>query len=468
MRSDRLKQVLLELDPNFDEKTLGFSKFNRFVAEASNRGLLRLHKLENGQFEIALADSAVEEVAKPDRQARGRRRSREPREPRESTETADRTESTGARVTPESEAGSEPARPTPPERRPTEPHVADGRKPGGDPLRDAYGLLTRAAHELGATIERAVRDSDLKRRMLDFEPDWDESSIGFSKFSRFLRQAHDAEVINLRKIDSGAYEVALPGRAEAVDEKPAPEDGRSERRPRADRGRRGPRRDREEAVAMQSAMELEPAPVVGEEPTQPAAAALPATAPQPAPPPAAAPRAASPAPTTPVGLRRGSRSPRLGGAPPLLEGQVVATSKTAAAASGARRPDPQPRAPAITELGLPRDRDAIIEYVTKSYKGIGQKTAESLVDATGVDRFFATLNDAPDRVKEIIGAKRGETLLEAWHDDYAARLVAARGTSASPAAPGGNAGDGGKPNGGRRGGRRRGGRGRKRPATAKG
>src|SRR5262247_4112046 len=40
MRSDRLKQILIELDPNFDEKALGFPKFNRFVQEAANRGLL--------------------------------------------------------------------------------------------------------------------------------------------------------------------------------------------------------------------------------------------------------------------------------------------------------------------------------------------------------------------------------------------------------------------------------------------
>src|SRR5690606_25241700 len=35
MRSDRLKQVIIDLDPSFDEKSLGFSKFNRFVQEAA-------------------------------------------------------------------------------------------------------------------------------------------------------------------------------------------------------------------------------------------------------------------------------------------------------------------------------------------------------------------------------------------------------------------------------------------------
>ena len=36
MRSDRLKQVMQELDPSFDEGSLGFSKFSKFLAEASS------------------------------------------------------------------------------------------------------------------------------------------------------------------------------------------------------------------------------------------------------------------------------------------------------------------------------------------------------------------------------------------------------------------------------------------------
>lgn len=82
MRSDRLKQVILELDTNFDEKTLGFSKFNRFVQEAASRGLLRLHKMENGQFEVALPDgadspgatAAADEESGDGRRGRGRDR----------------------------------------------------------------------------------------------------------------------------------------------------------------------------------------------------------------------------------------------------------------------------------------------------------------------------------------------------------------------------------------------------------
>ena len=55
MRSDRLKQVMLELDPGFDEGEYGFSKFSRFLTEASSKGLLRLKKLDNGQYEVAPA-----------------------------------------------------------------------------------------------------------------------------------------------------------------------------------------------------------------------------------------------------------------------------------------------------------------------------------------------------------------------------------------------------------------------------
>ncbi len=40
MRSDRLKQVMQEMDPAFDEKNAGMSRFSKFVEEARRRGLL--------------------------------------------------------------------------------------------------------------------------------------------------------------------------------------------------------------------------------------------------------------------------------------------------------------------------------------------------------------------------------------------------------------------------------------------
>src|SRR5574339_941609 len=55
MRSDRLKQVMQEIDPNFEEKNAGrFSRFSQFVTEAARKGLLTVTRLDNGQYEVGL------------------------------------------------------------------------------------------------------------------------------------------------------------------------------------------------------------------------------------------------------------------------------------------------------------------------------------------------------------------------------------------------------------------------------
>ena len=53
MRSDRLKQVMQEIDNTFDQKNLGISQFSKFCLEAAQKGLLVVNKLENGQLEVA-------------------------------------------------------------------------------------------------------------------------------------------------------------------------------------------------------------------------------------------------------------------------------------------------------------------------------------------------------------------------------------------------------------------------------
>jgi len=65
MRSDRLKQVMQEIDPGFDEKDAGFSRFTKFVQEASRRGLIGLTRRDNGQFEISLGGNTGEPAAQP-------------------------------------------------------------------------------------------------------------------------------------------------------------------------------------------------------------------------------------------------------------------------------------------------------------------------------------------------------------------------------------------------------------------
>ena len=58
MRADRLKQVMQDIDPSFDEGNLGMAKFSKFCLEAAQRGLLKVTKLDNGQLEVAPADHA--------------------------------------------------------------------------------------------------------------------------------------------------------------------------------------------------------------------------------------------------------------------------------------------------------------------------------------------------------------------------------------------------------------------------
>ena len=53
MRSDRLKQVIMELSPDFSERDLGFKKFSRFLVEAANKGLLEIERADNGQHTIS-------------------------------------------------------------------------------------------------------------------------------------------------------------------------------------------------------------------------------------------------------------------------------------------------------------------------------------------------------------------------------------------------------------------------------
>src|SRR5207247_5023308 len=80
MRSDRLKQVMQEIDPTFNEKDVGFSPFSKFVVEAAHKGLIHLTKLDNGQYEISLGPGVPGAAAQPGRAARAESREEQPRE----------------------------------------------------------------------------------------------------------------------------------------------------------------------------------------------------------------------------------------------------------------------------------------------------------------------------------------------------------------------------------------------------
>ena len=69
------------------------------------------------------------------------------------------------------------------------------------------------------------------------------------------------------------------------------------------------------------------------------------------------------------------------------------------------------------DLGLPSDNGAIVRYLTHRYKGVGEKTAESLVEAFGKD-LFRTMQNDPDAIARTVPPKRAEQVLEAWRADF--------------------------------------------------
>jgi uncharacterized protein (TIGR00288 family) len=444
MRSDRLKQVMLDLDSTFDEKSIGFSKFSRFLTEAAQKGLLELKKLDNGQYEVAAGRSGGRggaASASPTADAgEGRSTSRRDRDGRSGRNGRDRSRDRGPRE--ETAAAAEPAesaaRAPDASPAPTASHADEGQAaPDPTRLRAAYALLVSAIEDLADEEGGAVRDSDVKRRMLAVEAGFDEAELGFSKFSRFLKQAHDHEVVELTRDENGIYEVRVKDGVAAFDrvagqEAPAP-----------DRGARRPRSQR------------------AEEPDASDEAASPA-----------------PRPSAKVESDDGRRlRPRLsarrrGGSdepPPLLEGQAVAAPATGRAESRggsapAARSEPEPTtatragsaASDLDQLGLPSGVESVSQYLMNSYRGVGKKTAETLMAAHG-ESLFQVMETDPDAIRSLLPAARAETLLEQWVDDVARRRAEVHGPAGRPAPKEKGSSAGRRPRGGGSGGRRRGG-----------
>jgi uncharacterized protein (TIGR00288 family) len=218
MRSDRLKQVMQQIDSNFDERTAGFNRFSKFVVEAGQRGVVVVNKLDNGQYEVAPTaggiaagapagaapasrpprdgEAARDENGRRGRSRRGRGRGAE-RAPagRERTDEAPREPAA---------AGREPAA-----RR--EPVAPRGRTADGTlSLARAFQLMTQALAELRAP---AAHDA-LRLRMVALHGRED-PLLEPARFSRLLRQANDAEIADVRKVGEDEYEVS-PHRTSGV------------------------------------------------------------------------------------------------------------------------------------------------------------------------------------------------------------------------------------------------------------
>ncbi len=276
--------------------------------------------------------------------------------------------------------------------------------------------MREALAELAASGKESVRDSDAKRKMLELDPSFEEAELGFNKFSRFLRQAHDHEIVDLKKQDGGRYEIRLPEQA------PGPEAPDARRTPD---GRKTPDAQPSSEVAPKEAPDAKREPAELE------------------------------AIVRRLGVRRGGRRgpPRGEDQPTLFAGQVVSqpgggegrTEDTSDAdasrrghAPGSRRspevggrddakeamvgtvPAPSGEKLDLESLGLPTSPDSMVRYLMNSYKGIGQKTAETLVEKFGPG-LFEVLQNEPHRLEDVVAKGRIAQILEGWSADLARR-----------------------------------------------
>jgi uncharacterized protein (TIGR00288 family) len=210
MRSDRLKQVMQQTDPNFDEKNAGFNRFSKFVQEAANRGLIAVTKMENGQFEVAPVQRAAGSApaARDGARSRGRGRGRPAREPAAAVPVP-------APIAPVAPIPAADAAGENGERRGRRRRGRGGRgtreevaAPAAAPaagltLARAFELLADALAELPAPAAHEA----LRLRMVALNGR-DDELLQPHRFPRLLRQAHDAEVADVHKLGDDDYEVS--------------------------------------------------------------------------------------------------------------------------------------------------------------------------------------------------------------------------------------------------------------------
>jgi uncharacterized protein (TIGR00288 family) len=484
MRSDRLKQVMQELDPTFDEGAIGFSKFSKFLAEGSSRGVVNLRKLENGQYEVepgkgSSSDRPEEGRSRASRSRGGRSRGGRGRGSR-SDRGQERTDSVGA-----TETSSSPD--------------------GVDPLRPAYDVLRQALSTLREAGRDPVRDSDVKRKILERDRSFDETELGFAKFSKFLEQALQDGIVTLTKTEAGNHDVSLaegvtadsptsgaaapdvqtqapvamtavesPAEVAAPAAPPKSEEKKTKRGLfgflGARRGSTSPRGGKDGSslfglgnIVSSSSGEPTPKRFADDDPSNPRSGGTGVAATEMNEPDesgetdydepdlridsavvdygdndeepdevVAAPPTRSSRPRK-SGSATSSQSPAVSAAP---------TSELPALSSTQEAPSGSAPSGSVEGLGLPSDPGAIVRYLTHRYKGVGEKTAETLVETLGAD-IFRTMQEDPDRIATIVPPGRAEQVLEAWKSDFERRSGAkTSGSSGSESGTGGRSGGG--------------------------
>jgi uncharacterized protein (TIGR00288 family) len=238
MRSDRLKQVMQELDASFDEKNLGMSKFSRFCMEAATKGLLHVHKLENGQLEVGPPKGGVAAPV-----AEARRDGAEGGESREGREGGrgrrgrrgrggrgrDREER-GAPAGEASTNGSAPQADGAPDAKPPREHRRHERGAPSAPkvdesigvegvrlTRDEAFKLVSQAVEAATAGDRPVA-SEVVRAKARALLGRDSESLSVLNFARILKDAHDAGLLDLRKRGEAFEVTAVVGAPSIADQ----------------------------------------------------------------------------------------------------------------------------------------------------------------------------------------------------------------------------------------------------------
>lgn len=379
MRSDRLKQVMLELDTSFDEKAVGFSKFNRFLTEASSRQIIQLRKGQNGQYEVGLPKSSPQEGAadatyRPVASGASREADRSGASQAAGRPAATKGKGQGRRTVSQKPTTRPPSHTTGERTGPVE-SVGDGDAPPdvtAAALLQAYQILVEAVKIL-YVAGQPVRDSQVKRKLLVMEGDFDEAALGFRKFSRFLQQAHDEGVVDLIQGDDGNYFVSpvdgspVSALAEPK-ERGTPQHSEDEgRRPRAG-GRDRPRKEPEGRKTAAS--------------------------------------------DRPRGLglfRRGSRGRRP--APPTGPNLSIGSVEPSREASETPPERAQKRVDAV-KSGDQLSGEEAIQHMVQHYAGVGRRTASRLVEVFG-DRVFEVIDREPSRISELLSERRARAVIEA-------------------------------------------------------
>jgi len=255
MRSDRLKQVMQDIDPGFDEKNLGMSKFSRFFHEAHQKGLLSMTKLENGQLEIGMphaagaepAVAAMPEVESTDIDGAGASANGvvPARETGEGTEEREERNRRGRRGRGRGRGRDREDRPRAPAPAPAPTDLparltlaeeslapaAEAIGASGERLtrNEAFDIVRRAVETLTTDDDDTTRASDVRQRAREILGR-DSESLNERMFIRILKDAHDSGIIDLRRRGDD-FEVARAVEALPVAEQVARADAATAPRP---------------------------------------------------------------------------------------------------------------------------------------------------------------------------------------------------------------------------------------------